>query len=50
MAYEPPDIETMDDAALQLNEWYKSLVRSGFTRHEALHLVMGEPCCNREDT
>lgn len=49
MAWECPAPDTMADVAMMLNEYYRNLRQSGFTRHEALHLVMGDACCKRDD-
>lgn len=48
--YQPPEPETMQEGAEMLHEWLQSLERAGFSRHEALHIVTGQPCCMREET
>jgi len=45
MPYELPDFDTMQDGARIMNEYYNSLVAEGFTPHQALHIVLGSPCC-----
>lgn len=45
MSYELPDINTMDDTTRVMNEYFNSLMQQGFTEHQALHIVMGQPCC-----
>lgn len=53
MTWEPPEMETLQDQAKMMNELYLSLVSEGFTKHQALHIIMGQPCCelnyNEED-
>jgi hypothetical protein len=51
MSWEPPEMETLQDQARMLHELHTSLINEGFTEHQALHIVMGQPCCqlNRED-
>lgn len=45
MSWEPPELETLQDQARLLHEVYRSMVTEGFTEHQALHIVMGQPCC-----
>ena len=49
MSWTPPEPQTLNEAAVHMHEMFKSLVDQGFTRHEALHLVVGQGCCQRED-
>lgn len=49
MTWTPPEFDTLDEMSIQMHEMFKSLVDKGFTRHEALHIVTGQGCCQRED-
>lgn len=44
-----PDCDTMDEAVAMMHEMYVTAQRQGFDKHEAMHLLMGDPCCKRED-
>lgn len=41
---EPPDL-TMAEQAVGMHEAYISLRQAGFNEHEAMHVVLGKPCC-----
>lgn len=52
MSWEPPEAQTLQEQAAFMHELYASLISEGFTEHQALHVIMGQPCCQhnfRED-
>ena len=50
MTWEPPDCKTLQEQAAMLHELFTSLQREGFDRHEASHVMMGQPmCCEKND-
>lgn len=49
MSFEFPDCNTLDETAAMMHETYASLLRAGFTKHEALHIVTADGCCKQEE-
>lgn len=49
MSYEFPECDTLDETVAMMHEMYQAAVNQGFSRHQALHIVMGDACCKRED-
>ena len=49
MTWEAPEFDTLDEVMAAMHEGFRSALRAGFTRHQALHIVMGKSCCERED-
>lgn len=45
MSYELPEANTLDEQTRTMNELFNSLIKQGFSRHEALHIVAGNVCC-----
>lgn len=45
MTWEPPEMETLQDTARLAHEVYKSMLREGFNEHQALHIALGNACC-----
>lgn len=43
--WKPPEMESLQDTSDAMHEYYLSLKNSGFTRHEAFHLILGVPMC-----
>jgi hypothetical protein len=41
----PPETGSLQETCDMQHEFYVSLVQSGFTKHEAMHLMLGEACC-----
>lgn len=37
--YNPPEIETMQQAAEMIHEWFLSLMRAGFTEDQAMKII-----------
>jgi hypothetical protein len=46
--FEPTDVNSMQEVATLTHEYYLNLRSAGFSRHEALHIVNGTSCCNKE--
>lgn len=46
MSYEIPDNLTMSEQAALMHEFYISLTDQGFTKSEAMHIMLQQPCCN----
>lgn len=46
-AWQMPEPETLSDLARMMHEYYHSLREQGFTPHEALHIILGQPCCEK---
>ena len=38
-------MNTLQDHCDALHEMYESLLSSGFTHHEAMHVLLQDPCC-----
>lgn len=41
----PPDMNTLQDHCDAVHEMYESLTNAGFTKHEAMHVLLQDPCC-----
>jgi len=40
-----PPADTLEDFVRIMHEYWESLLRQGFNRHEALHIVLSQGCC-----
>lgn len=48
--WEVPEVKTLDEGSVQMHELYHSLLRAGFTIHEAMHVLMQKPDCDKDWT
>jgi hypothetical protein len=48
VSWEMPEMNSIEDHARMMHELYTSTIEVGFTPHQAMHIILNNPCCTME--